>query len=531
MTGPRVIVLGWDSATFDVIDPLLDEGRLPVLESLIEKGWRAPLRSTWPPMTDCAWTSAFTGRDAGGHGIIGSWYRAPGSYECRYFSSRDRRAPAVWDLAPEARHLVWNVPMTFPAEPVAGAMVAGYGAPPGSQFTEPRELQAKLLDRWPVDDLLDRAPHGSLEGFLEDLLRGLRVQAEALPWAIRDTGADAVYAVWPHVDRAQHFFWRFRDASHPMSDAIDRVYEAMDRATGAVVDAFPDADVVVVSDHGAGPLFGDVNLGSWFVSRGDASYSTSSPRSVMSSIAWNLPPAARRVGRRLAPSLARKAMAAKLAGQLAPFDWTKTRAFVGFHSDLWLNLEGREPEGIVSESDAPSVLDELAEALLDIRDPRTGERVIAGVHRRDDTYRGPHASLAPDLVLDTWSAGYRIAPGRGPSDDVVISPEALAGVRESWSSDHRPIGIFVAAGPSFGSGTSEELALYDVCPTVLALLDAPVPAGLNGIVPTDALADHIASRPVRSRGEVAERTGSSAGYSDDEAAAVAEHLKDLGYIE
>lgn len=529
--GPRLIVLGWDSATFDVVDPLIGEGRLPVLRSLVERGWRAPLRSTWPPMTDCAWTSAFTGRDAGGHGIIGSWYRAPGSYACRYFSSRDRRAPAIWELTEDVRHLVWNVPMTFPPDAVDGAMVAGYGAPPGASITEPKDLQGKLARHWDLADLLDRAPHGSLERFLEDLERGLSIQAEALPWAINETGADAVYVVWPHVDRAQHFFWRFRGSGHHLAAAVDRVYEAMDRATGAVLDAFPDADVLVVSDHGAGALRGDLNLGRWLTARGTARYASGSNRSILSSVAWGLPPSLRRMGRRVAPSLARKAMAAKLAGQLAPFEWSQTKAFFGFHSDLWLNLRGREEQGVVGEEEADELLDELAAALLEIEDPTTGGRVVAAVHRRDQIFTGPHAHLAPDLMLDTWSAGYRVAPGREAGDDVVISPEALAGVRESWSADHRPLGIFVAAGPHIERGSSDELALYDVCPTGLALLEAPVPKGLNGRVATDPLATFLEDHPVRARDGAGSRTGSSAGYSEDEAAAVAEHLKDLGYIE
>jgi predicted AlkP superfamily phosphohydrolase/phosphomutase len=529
--GPRLIVLGWDSATFDVVDPLVREGRLPVLASMIERGWRAPLRSTWPPMTDCAWTSAFTGRDAGGHGIIGSWYRAPGSYECRYFSSRDRRAPAIWDLTEGVRHLVWNVPMTFPPEKVDGAMVAGYGAPPGATIAEPKNLQDRLASRWSLDDLLDRAPHGSLEGFLDDLLRGLSAQAEALPWAIRETGADAVYAVWPHIDRAQHFFWRFRGTDPPLADAVDRVYEAMDRATGAIIEAFQDADVLVVSDHGAGPLHGDLNLGRWLTARGSARYATSSKRSLLSSAAWALPPSVRRAGRRVAPGLARKAMAAKLAGQLAPFEWSETKAFFGFHSDLWLNLEGREQNGIVPRADADDLLDELSDALLRIEDPATGEPVIHAVHRRDEIFHGPHRDLAPDLMLDTWSAGYRVAPGREAGDEVVISPEALAGVRESWSADHRPLGIFVAAGPRIERGASDELQLYDVCPTGLALLEAPVPDGLNGDVATGPIEKFLRDHPVRTATRAATRSGSSDEYSDEEAAAVAEHLKDLGYIE
>src|SRR5918997_83286 len=114
---PRLVILGWDSATFDVADPLAEGARLPNLSALSRGGYRAALRSTWPPMTDCAWTSAFTGSNPGAHGIFGSWYRAPGAYECRYFSARDRRVPALWELAPDVRFLVWNVPMTFPPSP------------------------------------------------------------------------------------------------------------------------------------------------------------------------------------------------------------------------------------------------------------------------------------------------------------------------------------------------------------------------------------------------------------------------------
>jgi predicted AlkP superfamily phosphohydrolase/phosphomutase len=527
---PRLIVLGWDSATFDVIDPLIEQGRLPALAALQQRGHRAQLMSTWPPMTDCAWTSAFTGVNPGAHGIFGSWYRAPGAYECRYFSSRDRRAPAMWELTRGLRWLVWNVPMTFPPVPIDGVMVAGYGAPPGARFCDPDPFQDQLAERWSLQDLLDRAPHTSLNRFLDDLLRGLDAQAEALPWAASESGADCVAAVWPHVDRAQHFFWRFRDTDHELAGAVDRVYEAMDRATGKVIEAFPDADVVIVSDHGAGTLKGDINVGAWLAGKGHAAYAAPT-RSLTADVAWALPPAVRRLGKRIAPGAARKAMGAFLVKQLGPFDWGRTRAFVGVHNDLWLNLEGREAQGTVAVANADAVRDEIVDGLLELEDPASGERVFAAAYPRDEIYSGPALEMAPDVMLDPWSKGYRVAVKREPSEDIVIPPASLAGVDEAWSSDHRPEGIFVAGGPRLSQGTSDPLSLYDVAPLTLALLGQEIPGGLDGKVPQQVLdAQFLTTHPPVIGARSRERS-ESGEFSDEEASAVAAHLKDLGYIE
>lgn len=527
---PRVVVLGWDSATFDVIDPLVAAGRLPHLAAIMDRGFRAPLRSTWPPMTDCAWTSAFTGRNPGAHGIFGSWYRAPGAYEARYFSSRDRRAPAVWELAGDVRFLVWNVPMTFPPERINGAMVSGYGAPRKARICEPEDLQRDLSSRFDLEELLDRAPQGALAAFADDLLRGLRHQADALVWAVKRVGADCAIAVWPHVDRAQHFFWRFRGTDHVLAGTVDAVYEAMDAATGAIADAFSDADVLVVSDHGAGSLLGDVNLGAWLVDRGYARFGGGS-RARVSDVAWKMPPRVRKLARRFAPQLARRAVGAKLTGQLGPFDWSRTRAFLGFHGDLWLNLTNREAQGVVTPEESNGLLGEISQQLLEMTDPRSDANVFSGVYRWDQIYSGTAQMMAPDLMLDSWSAGYRVAPNRGPGE-YVTQPLPLAGVNEAWSADHRPLGIFAAAGPSIARGSNEELSLYQVCPTILALLDEAIPGNLERGPAEAAFRQGFLQRhPIRVEQAAGERFSDDTTYSAAEAAAVAAHLKDLGYIE
>jgi predicted AlkP superfamily phosphohydrolase/phosphomutase len=412
-------------------------------------------------------------------------------------------------------------------------MVAGYGAPPGAEITKPRALRDELGRRWSLDDLLDRAPYGSLTDFRTDLMRGVRAQGEALVWTAEQSAADCVVAVWPHIDRAQHFFWSYRGTDHELAGTVDEVYEAMDAATGKVLEAFPDADVLVVSDHGAGPLRGDVNLGEWLVEHDFAVYKRQrmSLRSRLAAIAWALPPSVRRAGRRLAPGLARRAMSDRLAGQLAPFEWEKTRAFFGVHSDLWINLQGREASGTVPPEDGAEVMGELIAGLAAITDPKTGEPVFAGAHKREELYSGPYAHLAPDVVLDPWSVGYRVSPSRTGRDAIVSPPAPLSGIEAAWSADHRPLGIFAAAGPRIAAGATEELSLLDVCPTVLALLERPVPDELDGRVAREVLApSFLEDHPIQTGDAMAERVAEE-GFSEEEATAVASHLKDLGYIE
>jgi hypothetical protein len=114
----------------------------------------------------------------------------------------------------------------------------------------------------------------------------------------------------------------------------------------------------------------------------------------------------------------------------------------------------------------------------------------------------------------------------------VVTPAPLAGVGEAWSADHRPLGIFVGAGPRVRRGRADELSLYDICPTTLALLERPVPSGLDGTVATAALdARWLEAHPVRVVDPAGTRSAGGGQYSDEEAAAVASHLRDLGYLE
>src|SRR3954466_13419765 len=96
MPTPKLIVVGLDAATFDVIDPLVEAGELPPLAGLLDRGARGTLRSTTHPLTPLAWTTMVSGVNAGKHGVWDFSERDARGYGLRLAQPRPRHAPALW---------------------------------------------------------------------------------------------------------------------------------------------------------------------------------------------------------------------------------------------------------------------------------------------------------------------------------------------------------------------------------------------------------------------------------------------------
>src|SRR5512141_1116729 len=111
----KVLVIGLDGGTFDLIRPFIAQGHLPTLKRLIEQGASSPLRSTVPPVTASAWTSFMTGTNPGAHVVSDFMQRRAGSYDLAPVSSRKRDGKAVWEIAGEAgkQVIVMGVPVTY----------------------------------------------------------------------------------------------------------------------------------------------------------------------------------------------------------------------------------------------------------------------------------------------------------------------------------------------------------------------------------------------------------------------------------
>lgn len=559
---PRLLVIGLDGATFDLIKPWAAEGKLPTLARLIAEGSHGLLRSV-PNMNSAgAWTSFATGKNPGKHGIYYFDEHVDGSYQKRFLSGSARDGVTFWQYLSRAgkRQLIVNVPMTYPAEAINGCMLAGEDTPstdsPG--FAYPAGLAAEL--RQNVGDyIIDHGIWGFMKQgrkdlALERLLQTIDKRQAYARYLLQRKPWDLAVVVFTESDAAHHVFWRDMDPRHPdhtaqgaaqFADAIQRVYQKLDACVAELLADAGPATVIIMSDHGGGfDQRGSEYLNGWLADRGYLVYE----RTEQAPAPGN---AARRAVRTLAERIYRlldkrlnreskRKLQRLLPGvrervessiRFKNIDWTRTRAYAdGVKDEVWINLRGREPQGVVDPAGYDALADELRLALQDCRDAQTGQPVVEWVRRRDELYQGPHVGRAPDLSIH-WRAAFVISGLLG-KDGRPIARATWLPRRQFISGGHRPDGILIAWGEQVRHNVEVLGAqLMDLCPTILHLMGQPAPADMDGTVLHDLLSEtqeQAAAAP-----GVADVTPAPAGeaYSAEEAAAIEERLRGLGYIE
>lgn len=541
MGAPRLTVIGLDSATFDVIDPLLAEGELPNLARLFATGSRGVLRSTTHPLTPQAWATMVTGVNAGRHGLCDFTERDESGYRLRVVNGSRRRAPAVWDYLTAAgrRCGLVNIPFTCPAPAVDGFAVAGFDASIQEEgMTYPPDLLEELRARFGPLVLDHKFPlDGSGEVDIDLVRRACDQKVELSLWLSERFEPELLFVVFMAADHIHHLCWPEWERWGAASRVAD-VYRALDRAVGALVEAADDGDVMVVSDHGAGALEGVINLNAWLAESGYLTYSHRAAalregelgRRLLHNVfelRRRLPRRLRSAGRKRLPKTRERLYELR---RYSIVDWRRTQAFAyGTFGNVVLNVHGREAEGAVDPADYERVRDEIAEKALDLR-AADGSRIVAAVHRREDLFDGPELEVLPDLVLEFEE--YRwLGKGNLRSRTPTIRDEiAIAGSRQPYVGSHRHEGIVALAGPSAGSDRPLLGQIQDVAPTILYLLGEPVPTAFEGRVLEEGVdLSLLDARPPDYSDtdvEIARAEGEGADTGELE-----ERLRGLGYLE
>ncbi|MGQ9567491.1 MAG: alkaline phosphatase family protein [Anaerolineae bacterium] len=558
----RVLVVGWDGATWEVARPMLERGELPTLRRLVEGGASGPLRSVVHPYTAQAWTTMATGCNQGRHRIVDFWERDFSRYGFRLLNASHRAVPSLWGLlsARGRRVVVVNVPQTYPPEPVAGVLISGRDTPGlGAAYTYPPELKAELAQLAgepyvivPDDWLYTR--RGQPDRARDELFRELRVRFRVVRELLRREAWDLAWFVVSATDGAAHFFWKYHDPSHPLytledaalyGDVVREVYRRADAELGRLLEELDDEVVVlVVSDHGEGPQTPlAVHLNLWLAQEGFLAFTRGGRSGPRRTLARALRAAKHLAYDRLSfqdLTLVRRLFPDWLRGELgqetffAGVDWSRTRAFSEeVRGNLWINLKGRDPAGIVEPgAEYEALRDELIAGLSSLRNPLTGGPLVRRVWRREDLYTGPYVERFPDLVVEADVPDVFRPRGDYQGSDAVriLSREELAALKTSGT--HRMEGILVACGPGVQAGAHVRGAsLQDLAPTILHLLGEPVPAHMDGRVLTELLdPSWLAASPVRREAGGPSEGGPGQEYTEEEARQVEERLAGLGYL-
>jgi predicted AlkP superfamily phosphohydrolase/phosphomutase len=552
MSAKRMLVVGIDGATFDLVRPFMEAGDMPTLKALVARGVSGDLESTIPPITGPAWASFMTGSNPGRHSVGDFMRRRPNQYTLQPVNSRSVHAVTLWELMGDAGKnvIVMNVPVTYPASPVNGIMVTGLLTPSSSEdFSYPHNISGELLKKFDYQVHLREAySKAGVERYLADLRQMEAKRLQAAEHLMNKIDWDFCMVHFVATDAMQHTLWHLIDESHPLHDpqeasryggAIRDMYRQVDQALARLIElAGEDTTVVVLSDHGFGPLKKYIYLNNWLLEEGFLKLKgdlLTRLKTVLFRLGFTpefLYRTIQRIGLAKFAFRAGKGTRYGLMKLLflsaANIDWSKTVAYsYGNIGQIYLNVEGREPEGIVSREDYPAVRARIAERLKTLSDPETGEAVIGQIFMREDIYSGPYLEEMADIIMLPDDLSYQAA-GLSEFMSNAVMRQSFA-----YSGGHRMNGIFAAAGEEIKSGgTVEGARLIDVGPTILYLMGLPVPDHMDGQILSQAIQDAaLAARPPRFFNlESDGGFDGDSGLSEQEEEEVVRRLRDLGYV-
>lgn len=452
-TKRRVLVIGLDCAAPELVfDQFRDD--LPVLSGLIGSSLHGKLRSAIPPITVPAWASMMTSKDPGQLGFYGFRNRTDRSYsKMGIVNSQMVREPAVWDIVSRAggKVVVMGVPPAYPPKPVNGVSIGCFMTPStNSNYTYPANLKWEIQDT--VGDYMVDVPDFRTEE-KERLLRDIYTMTErrfALARHLMDTREwDFFHLVEMGTDRIHHGFWHYMDPQHPkyepgaLSSAIHDYYQYVDGQIATLLERVDDnTTVLVVSDHGAKRMDGGVCINEWLMQEGLLTIGAKPPE--------------------------------KVPLEQCEVDWDNTVAWAsgGYYSRVFLNVAGREPNGVVKDYDA--ALQDLKKRIEAIPDHR-GNPMDTKAYIPQETYTAVNG-IAPDLIVLFGDLLWRAVGSVG--HDEIYTFDNDTGPDDANHAQH---GIFVLNN----GGKSREVEgqqLMDIAPTVLDALGLPVPGDMQGSI-------------------------------------------------
>jgi predicted AlkP superfamily phosphohydrolase/phosphomutase len=518
----KIVLLGLDGATWRKLDEYVEKGLMPNFSSIIKNGSKSILNSTIPFTSNTAWTSIFTGTNPGKHGIP------------HHSIKLKKQLPSIFEILSNKgiKSIVINDVITYPPFEINGIMVCGGIFTPthSENFVYPPEIRKEMdsvngpyipsLDR----NVLKLAHKGNLEEFLEEVEKyGNRVLkttlhlAKKYPW-------DVFATVIEEADYIHHYCW-------DKPDFLEKFYTQLDKKIQEYYNLAENnnANFIIVSDHGFGPLKKYFLVNSWLNKAGftqlqkpgkirktlsDKNLERSNVRKTLSRFRM------RNIASKITPQKIKNLIPVEKGEE--GFIEKDTTVFSEEYNEITINSDKIE--------NYEELRDNIIKKLLELED--NGEKIVLKALKREDVYHGPFVNRADDIQL-LLNEGYGWSPLI--RDEFLIERNDLG---KAWTGDHRPEGIFFMSGPDIKSNylLKNEIFGWDIFPTILHLLEQHIPNYVDGKVIEEIFDEesNIGKRKVTfeniSEENQIKQNESNESYSEEEEAEIRKHLKDLGYI-
>ncbi len=484
----KVMVIGLDAADHTILLNGMNDGSLPNLAKLRDAGTWGVVSSPSGFGSGAVWPSVATSVSPAKHSRYFYQQVHPGSYQAVRFEPEEFRAEPVWKNLSDQGHriAVYDVPKVGLSSGVNGYIAVdwmSHGAVgKNGLVTWPASYAEELTaafgtDPMPKCDMPGGRNAEQMRDFISVMEQRVQQRERCTIERWADPELDLLITVFAEPHCVGHQTWHLRDAGHPQfdvaahaefGDPLTSIYRSIDSSIGEMVAAVDDDTVVIVfSGTGMGPNYTGSHVLDEVLRRLDGTEMTarrSATTRLKRFVKRFLPNSLRRRGRPLKRRVEEKA---------AVGDRSRRRAFTVPHNDIAgavrLNIAGREPNGVLQPDDVPAYIEQLRTSLMALRNADTGAPVVSGVFATRDENAGDYIDHMPDVFV-SWHRDQPI--DRVTSDEVGVVEYVHRGNR---TGDHNPESLLVASGPGVGTGELSGVTIYDLMPTVAAILGAEIP--------------------------------------------------------
>lgn len=565
----KVLVVGLDGATLGIIKPMIEAGKLPNFSRLMHEGSFGPLQSTMPPLTPAAWTSFATGKDPSKHGLYDFELHEGDPKKRKQANSTFVKAKSLWKILTEAgrRSIVIDVPLTYPPEDINGVLISRVMAADIKKCVYPKIFYQKLCK----DGFIQKAngnmaqEHGANKANIEEvkksrkerlkerdnmkrkqikesfnhMLKAVDKNVDLAASLMKKEDWDFFMVVFMEADHAGHGFWRYQTK-------VKKIYEKLDEAVGKLFEqAGPQTVKFIMSDHGFTSVPYSFNINRWLQQKGMLAVKLEVPR--LESMK-ELQEVVKCVGNNAGP-----VFLATLKKELKPFsrnspdnnktfalphfrytiatDYAKSKVYLqsGTSYGIRINLEKRDTTGIVKKDDYESLRNLLIRELGAIKDPHTRAPLFSHILKKEDVYsKSPSGTdPSPDIFLLTSGMKVMIEGQFNPKHTKIF------GKMPPGYGFHHTDGIFFVSGDQIKSASEVAPKITDLTPTILHILDVPVPKDMDGRILNEVFTPGsvYANRKIRYQASSQIKRKETKTYSKKDEAKIKDRLEALGYIE